>query len=193
MTGRQILFSKKSFLFGLLALFCVRSFCLSKYSTTELFYSYLKNDPDLKNYMLELEKAKLEYDGTAIEKGRDLDAFPGGIGMNAVTAVRRRSRQLLPVGGAGEKIAVFHHLILAVRKFEDLGMGIVVLVVEIRQKTIIIIYVGGACQDDLLEFVDARNGASAFPRLLERGHQHGRQNGDDGDHHQKLDQGELSL
>lgn len=79
MTGRQILFSKKSFLFGLLALFCVRSFCLSKYSTNELFYSYLKNDPDLKNYMLELEKAKLEYDGTAIEKGVDLTLSTGTV------------------------------------------------------------------------------------------------------------------
>lgn len=58
---------------------CAGAFSAPKYSTNELFYAYLKNDPDLKNYTLELEKAKLEYDGTSIEKGFDLTLSTGTV------------------------------------------------------------------------------------------------------------------
>ena len=50
-----------------------------KFSTLDLFYAYLRNDADLKKYTLQLEKAKLEYDGTSIENGVDVKLSTGTV------------------------------------------------------------------------------------------------------------------
>ncbi|MCR5188231.1 MAG: hypothetical protein K6C97_04785 [Treponema sp.] len=54
-------------------------FAFEKVSTQELFYSYLKNDSDLKNLTIEAEKAQLALESTEIENGFDISLSTGTV------------------------------------------------------------------------------------------------------------------
>ena len=80
MKYRQFFLARKTFLFyTLAALFYGRAASSPSCTTNDLFYAYLRNDSDLKNYTLELEKARLSYDGTKIENGFDVSLSTGTV------------------------------------------------------------------------------------------------------------------
>lgn len=54
-------------------------FAFEKLSTQELFYSYLKNDSDLKNLTIEAEKAQLALESTQIDNGFDISLSTGSV------------------------------------------------------------------------------------------------------------------
>ena len=78
------------------------------------------------------------------------------------------------------------YLVLAVGQ----GTGIIGVSAAREKRTLIILCVEGAGSADLLELIEAGDGFSPFPRLVESGEQHRRQNGDDGDYDQEFDKGE---
>ena len=64
--------------------FGVSIFAFEKIPTQELFYSYLKNDADLKNLTIEAEKAQLALEASQIDNGFDISLSSGTVTLKTV-------------------------------------------------------------------------------------------------------------
>ena len=71
-------------------------FALETHSTQELFYSYLKNDSDIRNLTIEAEKSQLSYDSTKLNNGFDITLSTGTIKLSTTG-----SNSSLNISGAG--------------------------------------------------------------------------------------------
>ena len=98
-------------------------------------------------------------------------------------------------------IAAALHVVSSVRgrrigedRNPESGGGVVVRILHVADiESVEIAGILRLGQYRLFFIVDALGSASAVPRFIECGEQHGRQNGDDRNHHQQLDQGKWIL
>lgn len=87
---------KKLIIFSSIITMIVPLFALETHSTQELFYSYLKNDSDIRNLTIEAEKSQLSYDSTKLNNGFDITLSTGTIKLSTTG-----SNSSLNISGAG--------------------------------------------------------------------------------------------
>ena len=122
--------------------------------------------------------------GVGLGQGRALPEFPGSL---AFLADGQRGLDLGAHGGVVEALPV--HVVGA----EEVAIGIHELALApLGGQEVVVVVIGilNVAEGDLLQVVDAGDGTGLLARLGEGGEQHASQDGDDGDDHQKFNQGE---
>ena len=113
------------------------------------------------------------------------------VGVDAVqTGTKPAGGSRVADGGADEHLEVADVDAAEVRPPDDLGL-VFGIHVNGRYVAIVVVFIQGMCDTDLLQLGDAGDGAGLVTGFGEGGQQHGGQNRDDGDDDQQLNQGEL--
>ena len=109
------------------------------------------------------------------------DAAVGGVGVGP--SGRRRTAWADAFGGRGGG-----HVVVGLHEVHPLGG----LVFDEAEHVVVVLLVHAHAEGDLLQVVDAADGTGLLAGFREGGQQHGGENGDDGDDHQQLDEGEMT-
>ncbi len=122
--------------------------------------------------------------GDQMGRGREVigDATIGGVGIRP--ASRRGTAWANAFGRRGGG-----HVAIGLHEIHPLGG----LVFAKSNCIAIVLLIHAHAEDNLLQIVDAADGASLLTRFRKGRQQHGGQNGDDGDDHQEFDQGKMTV
>lgn len=75
---------KKLLFLSFSLLFCTSLFSIEKNTAQQMFLSYLENNNDIKNLVINAEKAQLNYQSTEINNGFDITVSTGTINLKSV-------------------------------------------------------------------------------------------------------------